>query len=73
MLVNMFFFFTYLESRFWTFFSKGIENPTSGIGRGHFTGTKTGANVIKRRTARFQTGRLRGHGPEISGGFSGRS
>ena len=54
-------------------FSKGIENPTSGIGMGHFTGTKTGANVIKRRTARFQTGRLRGHGPEISGGFSGRS
>ena len=54
-------------------FSKGIEIPTSGIGREHFTGTKTGANVIKRRTARFQTGRLRGHGPEISGGFSGRS
>ena len=54
-------------------FSKGIENPTSGIGMGHFTGTKTGANVIKRRTARFQTGRLCGHSPEISGGFSGRS
>ena len=54
-------------------FSKGIENPTSGIGMGHFTGTKTGANVIKRRTARFQTGRLLCHGSEISVGFSGRN